>query len=123
MNYLEFKGEGSAELEDIYSMQPALIIVLGAVLQFCKDNSLPCKVTNVRHKFAQSISNTHPEGRAFDMSVRGWTGTEIKRCIHYVEKEVGHLGAISKNSGVRVVAVYHDVGLGKHIHFQTQRGL
>lgn len=123
MNYLEFKGIGHATIQDIYSMQPSLIIVLGTVLQFCKLNDLPCTLTNVTRSFPQSVSRTHPDGRAFDMSTKGWRQVDVTNCLSYVKKRVGHLGAYSKNSGAQTVGVYHNIGLGDHIHFQTKRGL
>jgi len=118
---LKFKGLGHAIPEDIGYMQPALIVVLSAVLQFCRNTMLNCRITNIRHRFPNSVSNTHPEGRAFDVSVRGWSKENIKECVKYVEKRIGYLGAISSRDNQRRIAVVHDIGYGRHIHFQVAR--
>jgi len=118
---LKFKGKGHAVAPEIKDMQPALVIVLGVVLQFCKGHMLECKVTNIKHKFPQSESNTHPEGRAFDVSVKGWKEEDIHGCMKYVRRKVGNLGAISNKSNDHTIAVFHNVGLGPHLHFQVAR--
>jgi len=94
---------------------------VGFYLMFCESRGLPCQVTNISHKFLQSQSETHPDGRAFDGSIKGWTDRDIQECIDYMEQNAGHLGAFSASDLKQRVVIFHDVGLGEHLHFQTKR--
>ena len=113
--------KNEVKLGDLQYMNPKLFIVLGHFLAFCNKNSLPCVITNITKKFTQSISDTHPTGRAIDISVNGWTEINIQQCENYMNDIAGHLGAISSRTGDKNLFVYHDAGLGKHIHLQVFR--
>jgi len=104
---------------DLTYLTPDALIVLAFVTRFCKKHSLPLVVTNILQKFKVSTSNTHPEGRAIDVSVRGWYISDINKCIAYITEMCGHLGAISAKTNKPRVAYYHNAGLGAHIHFQV----
>lgn len=112
---------GHVSAAELQNMDPKLMIVLGHFLAFCDSNSLPCKITNITNKFKQSKTSTHIDGRAVDISVRGWTDTDIYNARHYMESIAGHYGAISASDYKKRVFVYHDVGLGEHIHLQVFR--
>ncbi len=118
--FFEFKDERDcAEL--LKNLQPEALIVFAHFAKFCRDNRIPCMVTNLFRRFPQSKSYTHPEGRAFDASIRGWTETNVQDCIAYMILEVNHLGAYSLGDRRQRVVVRHDVGLGDHLHFQVAR--
>ena len=108
-------------ITDFQKVRGDLLVVLGYFVSFCDKNSLECKVTNVVGKFPQSKSDTHPEGRAFDASLRGWNETKIKECMTFMDMACGQLGAVSARDGKRRVIVRHDAGLGDHFHFQVRR--
>jgi len=118
---LTFKDSKHVSSEDITVMQPALVIALGVFMQFCQSRALPCEITNIKTKFPVSKTNTHPEGRAFDASVRGWPEEFIKECENYMEKHIGYLGAISSDTFKPNLVYYHDAGLGPHFHIQVAR--
>lgn len=115
----QFKIKDDVNAGQFTYLVPDSFIVLAHVVRFCNQSALPLVVTNLIYKFAVSKSNTHPQGRAFDISVRGWTITDIKRCIKHVTEKCGHLGAISGITLTPRVAYFHDSGLGAHIHFQV----
>lgn len=107
-------------IEEFMDLSPLMFIVFGHFLLFAQQRNLPVTVTNITNKFDVSISNTHPEGRAIDISTRGWTEQEITSCLFYLDSKVGHLGAYSSRSGKQHVAIHHDSGLGPHFHLQVK---
>lgn len=116
-----FKEDEGCLVTELQKVSPLLIIVLGHFLTFAQKNNLPVVITNVGTTFHVSQSKTHIEGRAFDASVNGWNKLKISELIAYMEKSVGHLGAQSVSDGKQRVVVYHDAGLGYHLHFQVYR--
>lgn len=118
----EFKDSEHCYPSLLQEVDPKLLIVLGFYVRFSRKRGLPCVLTNIIGKFKQSESNTHPEGRAFDTSVRGWDEGDIKDCIEYMTTHTQSLGAVSRKDGIRRSVVYHDVGLGAHFHFQVHKG-
>ena len=68
-----------------------------------------------------STSRTHEEGRAVDVSVKGWDCDHIDDFIHDSNKEFADkIGAISAKDGVSRFCVFH-VGTAAHIHLQTRK--
>ncbi len=117
-----FSVKHGNKVRDLQMMTPKLIIAFGYLSMFCQKNNLPLTITNIIHKFPQSKSNTHPEGRALDISVRNWRYDDINNAKAYMEKVAGHLGALSSSDRQRRVFVYHQVPGGKpHIHLQVSR--
>jgi hypothetical protein len=102
-------------------MTPYAIIALGHYLDFCDKYRLPVMITNIKEKFPQSTSDTHPEGRAFDVSVKNWSEDRIHLCVNRLNEKLRDIGAVSARSGKIVAALYHDIGLGAHIHIQVRR--
>ena len=114
-----YKLKDGAKPTELLIMQPSLVIAFGYLLKFCQLNDLPCVITNVSHEFKQSISKTHIEGRALDISIKNWSSQDIRKGLAYVRKHAKHLGAFSKKTGRRNIIMNHTVGLGDHIHLQT----
>ena len=119
----DLKREPGAELEDMLIMKGSLQIMLGFLNTFCEMNKVPCLLTNISHKFPVSKSNTHPEGRAIDVSVKGWSILQVRDCVEYLDAKADILGigAYSLADGKRRVVVHHDAGLGAHLHIQVGR--
>lgn len=107
--------------EDILKMTSFSIIVLGHLKYFCEQHDLPLKITNILKKFPESISNTHPEGRAFDISLKGWSELNIIDCKVYLEEKCLHLAPISLRTGKHRLVLRHNIGLGDHLHIQVKR--
>lgn len=120
--YLKIKQSPDCMVTDLQQVQPLLLVVLGWFVHFCDSHELHCEVTNIFGKFAVSKSDTHPEGRAFDASVRGWSKQDVDDCLQFMDDKAGRLGAFSASDQKQRVVVYHNVGLGNHLHFQIQRG-
>jgi hypothetical protein len=100
-------------------LHPAIFRVLCAFIEHCDNNWLPCVITNFIIKFFESETDSHPDGRAFDASVRGWQKEQIDAIVALFNELFEDIAAISRKDGVRRCCVYHDVGLGSHLHFQV----
>lgn len=119
MNTFDIKEGNNAE--DLQMLTPKMMIVLGHFMVFAKSNNLPVTITNIKHKFKESISNTHPEGRAVDVSVKKWSKKDIERCEIYLNDNALQYGAISLRTGYHRVVLPHDIGKGPHFHLQVSR--
>ena len=109
------------EFKEFKEVDGLLIVVLGWVLNFCQMREVRCIVTNIHQKFPESVSMTHPDGRAFDLSIHEWSEEEIDECMFYVNENAGDLGAYSASDSKQRVVIRHDLGLGDHLHFQVRR--
>jgi hypothetical protein len=111
-------------MEDFMLISPKVLIVLGHLIAFAEVRGLPVNVTSIisDREDVQSISRTHEDGRALDVSVKGWKKSDIDDCVTQLDNIVGHYGAISYNDSQRRVAVYHNYrGQGDHLHLQVSR--
>lgn len=107
--------------EDILELTGYSLIVLGYLKYFCEQTGLPLILTNVLNKYPESISETHPDGRAFDVSLKGWPEDLIKKCIIFLEDKCMHFAPISLRTGKPRLILRHDIGLGDHLHIQTKK--
>lgn len=109
----------------LLSVNPFLFFIFADVSLWCYKRNLPVVVTStVRDKIkGVSVSTTHEESRAIDMSVRGYDLNDIDELVLYVNtKFAEEYGAFSYSDGKPRVAVYHS-GTDWHIHFQCRRNL
>lgn len=101
--------------------EPAKIVLL-SLYDYCLDKNIPLTVTETVTTLAEDealkrVSNTHRTGRAFDISVIGWTESEILACCAYFNARYASLAATV--NGAPVLAVYEkNAAGGRHIHFQ-----
>ena len=112
-------------LTDLLEIHPILFMVLGFVVARCHIKKLPCKLTRVIDGRIPgvSVSDTHEEGRAFDMSVQGWTIEDINEFVTYMnDKYADTYGALSSADNKARLVVYH-IGTGPHFHIQIRKGL
>ena len=118
-----FKLKDGIEPGDMTVMSPKLLIAFGWFVHFAEQRELPVVVTNIKKKFSVSVSNSHPEGRAIDISTKnsGWTDEDIETVELQMRLQCEELGAISSRTGKPVVAYHHDAGLGPHFHIQVSR--
>ena len=104
-------------------LQPTLILVIGKMLQWCDKRSLPFVITSAVRDFEKGqVSQTHPEGRAVDISVKGWSANDI----YDFEKEWNEselnkkYGAIKTNGEAQLVVCHAVTGGGFHSHVQIR---
>lgn len=124
--------------EDWNKVKNNLVLLALAVAFYCFKRKLPLLFTSIIRDGIPgvSVSRTHIEGRAFDISVRGWTEKDILDLVLWVN-ETFNIGAISASSGKEFEAVYEpreywkegdkippgkkvgDIKKEAHLHFQT----
>lgn len=118
-----FKLKQNVNPEDLTVMSPKLLIAFGWFCHFAEQRGLPVVVTNVKEKFSVSVSNSHPEGRAIDISTKtvGWTDEDIEtiELQMMLQDSQMNIGAISRSTGRPRIAYHHDAGLGPHFHLQV----
>lgn len=96
-----------------------LIMVLGQLMIFCHREKIPCKITSIDRHIPVRKTRTHEEGRAVDISIKGWKEKKIDK-LKKEFKNLNYLGAISRSDNKRRLIIDHDVGLGRHIHIQVR---
>lgn len=117
-----FLNKDEVDLNDLREMQPALLILFTHTVLYCKEYNLPLTITSIKsdRESVKAISNTHSEGRAFDVSVKGWTSHHIHRFVYLTNKYYSDIGAISFTDLKPRAAIYHDSGYGAHLHLQVK---
>lgn len=119
-----FHKEGVSK-DDWEKVHPNLLILADCVLSHCETHNLPLVISSIIRPKIKGVSKTdiHADGRAFDVSVRGWSRSDIDFIVQDVNERLS-LGAISVRDGQEREAVYEDgvvAGKGAHLHFQVRR--
>lgn len=63
------------------------------------------------------VSMSHSQGRAIDFRTWNLTEAQLKKLVQELENQYDFIGAINK-LGKKQLVVYHDIGLGPHLHIQ-----
>lgn len=90
--------------------------------QWAEKRKLPFIITRAIDGIIKgiSVSKTHEEGRAVDISIRGWCADMIDEFIHDSNTEFADtIGAFSLTDGKARFCVFH-VGTAAHFHLQTR---
>ena len=90
------------------------------VSNFASEHDIPVRVTNVLDRIPnESKTNSHPEGRAIDLSVINWPDRFIHMASHMFNEKYKDIAAISSSDGKPRFFVYHKTKNGEwHIHLQ-----
>lgn len=108
-------------LEDILALHPNLIVLIGFYSAFCANHKLPCKITSLITDVVKGrVSRTHERGLAADCSVNGWPQDIIDEFVIQTNTKFYNIAAISASDNVPRACIYHDSGLGKHLHLQVK---
>lgn len=92
------------------------------LIEYCLVHNLPLVITSIIRPMIKGVSKTdiHAKGRAFDVSVHGWTEKQCLDCEQYLNDNFSEkFGAISISDGKPRACVYH-VGTGPHLHVQCK---
>ena len=109
------------DINEIKQVQPELLIVLGYAVRYCLRHKLVCAITSlVRCQDSFSKSDTHQTGRAFDLSVKGWSNQDIEDFTLYMTQKCNDFAAVNTDGDKRLI-VHHNIGLGWHLHIQVKR--
>ena len=105
-----------------------LLVLADYVLAHTETHNLPMVITSIiRGKLKISKTDIHSKGRAFDLSVRGWSKEDIKFLEDAVNEKFT-IGAISLRDGKEREAVFEDAEFNEkgdqtkwpHFHFQVR---
>lgn len=109
-------------IKEIMQLSPWLLVILADVIMWALSRKLPITLTSLMRELNDGISEskTHQEGRAFDISVKGWTQDQIKELSDYINLKYSAIGAISSKDGVSRACYYHNNGNGWHFHIQVR---
>lgn len=108
------------EIKELMLVDPDLLIVLANMVKWANDRGVRLCVTSILRDYDKfSKSDTHQTGRAFDLSVKGWSNDDIEEFTLYFTQNFGKLGAIVDGSPRLIV--HHNIGLGDHLHIQVRR--
>lgn len=118
-----FRFKEEKDMIQLSIIHPILLFIFADFNFYCYERDLPVVITRaVAHEIdGVSTSKTHSEGRAIDLSVKGWSPDDIHRMIYYFNAKYKDMAAISSSDGIPRLFIYHNVNLGHHLHFQVKR--
>lgn len=124
MKNFKFK-EGVAKHE-LSKLHHNMLYLLYIVSKYAEEHRLNIEITSLigDRDGIKPSSTTHSEGRAVDISVRGWDLSEIEQFVKYLNSGqpfTHQVAAISASDFQPRAAIYHDAGYGAHIHLQVRR--
>lgn len=118
----DFKDSEAAK--GFLSLNIELLKIIPYMIEWCNKNNLQFVVTRglAENIAGVSKSDTHPEGRAIDVSVKGWAADKIAEFENYWNCHgfCKSYGAISASDGIPRLVVFHN-GVGFHLHIQTRK--
>ncbi len=108
--------------EDLKEVNANLFVLLTHYILFCNLHDLPCTITSIKSDTIKGVrvSSSHRDGRALDVSTKNWPEHLISSFVANTNIQYKDIAAISARDLQPRAAVYHDIGLGPHIHLQCR---
>jgi hypothetical protein len=100
-------------------------LVLADVILWARAKRLPVVISDAVTTLSEDqalkrTSSTHREGRAFDISTRGWDKESIDECVRVFGFKYRSIAALGQDGSPRLV-YFHNAGTGDHLHFQVAK--
>lgn len=112
--------KNNAEIGELQDMTPAALTLLGAVTLYGAQNDIKITITCITKDVKCRTTNSHKEGRAFDIRSKHIKYWKIKKMVREINKKYADsIGAFSLRDGKARAAVYHG-GTAMHFHFQAR---
>lgn len=116
----------SKMLTRVSGCHPFVVMLIGEMAIWSWVNNMPFIVTETLTTFDEDsalkrMSATHREGRAFDVSTRGWSETKIQEFIAIFGQKYNAIAALNPKDGKPQLIVRHDTGRGDHFHIQINK--
>lgn len=113
--------------QDWLSVDPNLLLLLDYAVDFATVHDLPILISSIIRPRIKGVSksDTHEQGRAFDLSVHGWNLFQINTLVKMTNDKFS-IGAISFSDHMEHEVIYEDgitAGTAPHLHFQVRPGL
>jgi len=101
------------------------MMVLCDVILWARAKQIPVVISDAVTSLEEDqklkrVSSTHREGRAFDLSTRGWSKDQIDECVRVFGFKYRPIAAVGEDGSPRLV-YFHNAGTGDHLHFQVAR--
>lgn len=108
-----------------FLLHPLTVMIMADMIFWASSRGIPVSITETFTSKDEDaalgrVSTSHAEGRAFDISTRGWSEMQIKVFMDEFVAKYGSYGAIG-GSGKPTLIVRHDTGRGDHFHVQVSR--
>ena len=108
-------------INDLKTVSPRLLLVFSDFCIYAQQNSLPVLVTSIKEDVQGRLFSTHTEGRAIDISSRGWGNRSINTVIEYLTQKYKSYAAISSSDlEPRLIIHHHIDGGADHFHIQVK---
>lgn len=115
--------------DDWDKVHPNLLVLADFVFAYTETHNLPMVITSIIRPKIPGVSKTdiHSYGRAFDLSVKGWSKEDIQYLVDSTNKTF-QIGAISLRDHQEREAVFEDAEFDEkgnqkkwpHFHFQVR---
>jgi hypothetical protein len=120
---IEFKS--SKEREEFSQISPRLQFILEDMARWVHANGFRFIITDLLSDAYDDIrlgrvSTSHAQGRAADVSIKGWPKDFQKKFELFFESAYSNDGAYSKRTGQINLVEIHDNGNGAHAHIQVR---
>lgn len=111
-------------INEIRSISPYVLMMFAHLVRFAYEKDLPVVVTSIIRSPEENArlaasSKTHVEGRALDISVKGWSDQDLSELEAEINLLFKQYGAISYKTGRSRPIVIHN-GTAPHIHLQSR---
>lgn len=116
--------KNNKDFRHLLYVHPLLVMVMFDMHNWCNERGLPVNWTSLirtpeRNKQVGSKSQTHPDGRAADLSVKKWEAWDIGDFVAHFNRKYKDIAAISSSTMKPTLVVYH-VGTAPHLHIQLK---
>jgi len=101
-------------------LDPRLVGMFAHFLTYALDLGLPVTITSIISAETPRVSRSHVEGRAIDVSAKGWSSKQAKLAEKKFNAWYKPIGAISSETGLSNPIEYHNAGSGWHFHLQVR---
>lgn len=116
-----FAVKQETDINDLMYFNPKLLLLFAELCVYAHNNNLPVVITSMREDVPGREYKTHKEGRAFDVSTKGWDIKNIKEVEYNFNDQFCDIAAIGYESRKPKAVVYHKINDGAyHFHFQVK---
>jgi hypothetical protein len=112
------------EIQELTVMHPFILMIIADLSAFCWMQGYPAPVitclgrTDEENHREHSVSETHPELRAFDLRSEVYTEVQHAAIVKHLQQKFNQWAAVGPDGQPRLV-VYHKTDIGS-FHFHVQ---
>ena len=121
---LSFTFRDDEDMIDLMLIHPILLWIFADINMWAYERALPVVITRVVDERIEGVSKTdiHKDGRAIDISLRGWQEPDIKEVVYIFNAKYSEMyGAFSLSDNQPRLIPDVDHGTAPHLHIQIRR--